>query len=269
MKNMCYEAPVAYHISEMKSAVKSSVIQPTEPVSRTYQYRKVMKPMLERKRRARINRCLDELKELMVSALTSEGENVSKLEKADILELTVRHLHKLRRQQRLAQANPVIQEDRFRAGFTHAANEVSKVLASIPGVDIGLGTKLMTHLGISLNQMDKKSPLSIQTSAGLFATPPISPTSSLSSGYCSSRENGMNVIMTAPQQTALRTPSPAQDNYEPLTPMSSRCSQSSSPQPIDYRSSPTPTEGLLKVINFAQKAQFIDSSKTSSLWRPF
>lgn len=39
-----------------------------EPVSRTYQYRKVMKPMLERKRRARINRCLDELKEIMTSA---------------------------------------------------------------------------------------------------------------------------------------------------------------------------------------------------------
>ena len=38
-----------------------------EPRSRTYQYRKVMKPMLERKRRARINRCLDELKELMTS----------------------------------------------------------------------------------------------------------------------------------------------------------------------------------------------------------
>lgn len=39
-----------------------------EPVSRTYQYRKVMKPMLERKRRARINRCLDELKDLMAGA---------------------------------------------------------------------------------------------------------------------------------------------------------------------------------------------------------
>lgn len=45
----------------------------SEPVSRTYQYRKVMKPMLERKRRARINRCLDELKELMTGAL----QNVS------------------------------------------------------------------------------------------------------------------------------------------------------------------------------------------------
>ena len=41
-----------------------------EPLmSRTDQYRKVMKPLLERKRRARINACLDELKDLMVFAL--------------------------------------------------------------------------------------------------------------------------------------------------------------------------------------------------------
>lgn len=272
---MCYET--AYQISEniaMKSVAKSSVMNVSEPVSRTYQYRKVMKPMLERKRRARINRCLDELKELMVTALQSEGENVSKLEKADILELTVRHLHKLRRQQRLANANPVIQEDRFRAGFTHAANEVSRVLASIPGVDITLGTKLMTHLGMSLNTMDKSKPLSIQTQQnGMFSTPPISPTSSLSSGYSSSRENDVSVIMSTKQQTTMRVPTPTHDNYEPLTPMSSRCSQSSSPQPIDYRSSPAPTTtdfGLLKVINFTQpqmKAQFTKCAP--SVWRPF
>ncbi|KAF4517714.1 hypothetical protein B566_EDAN013392 [Ephemera danica] len=87
-----------------------------QPISRTYQYRKVMKPMLERKRRARINRCLDELKELMVSALQHEGENVSKLEKADILELTVRHLHRLRRQHALTLTPEVTYADRFRAG---------------------------------------------------------------------------------------------------------------------------------------------------------
>jgi len=43
------------------------------PLSKTYQYRKIMKPMLERKRRARINRCLDELKDLITGAL----QNVS------------------------------------------------------------------------------------------------------------------------------------------------------------------------------------------------
>ena len=40
-----------------------------EPMSRTYQYRKVMKPLLERKRRARMNRCYDDLKVSLVSRL--------------------------------------------------------------------------------------------------------------------------------------------------------------------------------------------------------
>ncbi|RZF36850.1 hypothetical protein LSTR_LSTR004538 [Laodelphax striatellus] len=169
-----------------------------QPISRTYQYRKVMKPMLERKRRARINRCLDELKELMVSALQAEGENVSKLEKADILELTVRHLHKLRKQQRLS-ISPVTDADRFRAGFTHCATEVSRCLAATPGVDVHLGTKLMTHLGHRLNDMDRLSPLSVRVaadSAPETATPspgspasvasytmPLTPASSASSGH--------------------------------------------------------------------------------------
>ena len=51
------------------------------PMSRTHQYRKVMKPLLERKRRARINKCLDNLKDIMVNTLQSEGESITKLEK--------------------------------------------------------------------------------------------------------------------------------------------------------------------------------------------
>jgi len=70
-------------------------------MSKTYQYRKVMKPMLERKRRARINKCLDELKDIMVECLTQEGEHITRLEKADILELTVEHMKKLRAQKQL------------------------------------------------------------------------------------------------------------------------------------------------------------------------
>lgn len=199
-----------------------------EPVSRTYQYRKVMKPMLERKRRARINRCLDELKELMVTALQSEGENVSKLEKADILELTVRHLHKLRHQQKLA-TNPTIESDRFRSGFISAANEVSRCLASTPGVDIQLGTKLMTHLGHKLNDMDKiQQPLSIQVAPQSY-TPPSSPAS------CHSNSSFYTM---------------------PLTPSSS---SSISPKPIDC--SPYQTHaGLLKVIA---------PNASDRMWRPW
>ena len=74
-----------------------------------------MKPLLERKRRARINKCLDELKDIMTAALQSQGENVSKLEKADILELTVRHLHKMQQARRLmtTSRNPLEEIHRY------------------------------------------------------------------------------------------------------------------------------------------------------------
>jgi len=149
------------------------------PISRTYQYRKVMKPMLERKRRARINRCLDELKELMVTALQSEGENVSKLEKADVLELTVRHLHKLKRQQMLGLTPEATYADRFKAGFSQCASEVSKYLSSVPGVDMTVTARLLSHLGLCLRQIEKTTPSTLRLSvvAPNSYTPPSSPIS--------------------------------------------------------------------------------------------
>lgn len=120
-----------------------------------------MKPLLERKRRARINRCLDELKDLMVVTLQAEGENVSKLEKADILELTVRHLHKLKRHNALG-LNGVdsVYADKFRAGFAHCATEVSNYLTSdvrSPPVDPSAGVKLLHHLGACMRKIDVDS----------------------------------------------------------------------------------------------------------------
>ncbi|GBP30515.1 Enhancer of split mbeta protein [Eumeta japonica] len=135
-----------------------------EPVSRTYQYRKVMKPMLERKRRARINSCLDELKELMVSALQAEGENVAKLEKADILELTVRHLHNLKRRGQLVLKPDTSYAERFRAGFTQCATEVSQFIANATlaanalqrqgPVDPQAGARLLQHLSNCIRRLE-------------------------------------------------------------------------------------------------------------------
>jgi hairy-and-enhancer-of-split protein len=108
-----------------------------------------MKPLLERKRRARINKCLDELKDIMTAALQAQGENVSKLEKADILELTVRHLHKMQQARRLmssASRNPLEEIHRFQAGYSSCAQEAASFLLSTPGVDISVGQRLMAHL---------------------------------------------------------------------------------------------------------------------------
>ncbi|CAG7831672.1 unnamed protein product [Allacma fusca] len=163
------------------------VAQEEQPISRTYQYRKVMKPMLERKRRARINRCLDELKELLVGALQAEGESVSRLEKADVLELTVRHLHKLRRSQQLTESGA---SDRFKSGFIHCANEVSKYMTTVSSsVDISVSSRLLSHLDGCIRHIDSQTSkyppgnlLSPASSGGLNIltsyTPPASPISS-------------------------------------------------------------------------------------------
>ncbi len=163
------------------------------PMSRTHQYRKVMKPLLERKRRARINKCLDDLKDIMVFALQAEGESITKLEKADVLELTVRHLQKLKRQQQL-QVNPALDADRFRSGFTACAAEVSRFMATVPGVDVTMGTHLMGHLGKAINGSSMPMP-----AASAASVAPLSPLSTTSDcGYNSGRDSNSPVSVGSP-----------------------------------------------------------------------
>lgn len=146
-------------------------------MSKTEKYRKVMKPMLERKRRARINKCLDQLKDLIVDSLRKDGEQFVKLEKADILEMTVQHLRK------------VDPNESFKNGYCHAVNEVCRAMSSLPRVDVKLGTKLMTHLGNRLNEMQKPT-ITSQLNVEIGAAPYYSSAlmSPVSSGYGSESE---------------------------------------------------------------------------------
>merc|ERR1719431_1422011 len=57
----------------------------------------------------------------MVFALQTEGESISKLEKADVLELTVKHLRKLKRQQMLTLTPALETGDRYTAGYSACA----------------------------------------------------------------------------------------------------------------------------------------------------
>ena len=108
-----------------------------EPVSRTDSYKRVMKPLLERKRRARINRCLDELRDLLVNASSNDGDSVTRLEKADILELTVTHVRNLshHRKLMLPSVNSNLTQERentqsFLHGFNEAAHMVDNLLVN-------------------------------------------------------------------------------------------------------------------------------------------
>lgn len=80
-----------------------------------------------------------------------EGENVAKLEKADILELTVRHLHTLRHQNQLSTKPEASYADRFRAGFRHCAVEVTGFLN---GLDQPTKSHLSSHLSHCIRQLE-------------------------------------------------------------------------------------------------------------------
>ncbi|XP_071515944.1 uncharacterized protein [Panulirus ornatus] len=121
--------------------------------------RRSNKPLMEKKRRQRINRCLNELKTLVLEALKKDPSRYSKLEKADILEMTVRHVQALHRYEaaggrmvgggRLIGSGRSVGSDdkaKYRAGFTQCAIEVTRYLGSMSGVPNDLHKKVISHL---------------------------------------------------------------------------------------------------------------------------
>ncbi|KFM81513.1 Protein deadpan, partial [Stegodyphus mimosarum] len=128
------------------------------PVSKASENRRATKPIMEKRRRARINQCLSELKTLILDALNKDPSRHSKLEKADILEMTVRHLQNIQRQQMAA----AISSDssvlnKFKAGFNECATEVTRYVSRIEGVDPALRQRLLSHLSNCLATMNTAS----------------------------------------------------------------------------------------------------------------
>ncbi|XP_059477444.1 transcription factor HES-4-like [Neocloeon triangulifer] len=124
-----------------------------KPVS---EHRRCNKPIMEKKRRQRINNCLEELKSLILDALKKDPARHSKLEKADILEMTVKHLESLHRQQSAMSvaADPGVL-NKYRAGFSECASEVDKFLgkSDSPQLDPHIKRRLLAHLSSCLNNV--------------------------------------------------------------------------------------------------------------------
>lgn len=100
----------------------------------------------------------------------------SKLEKADILELTVKHLETLQRQQvaMAAAADPSV-VNKFRAGYTECASEVGK----FPGLDTSVRRRLMAHLATCLGPVDASNASGQTTTANQQPVQPAPPTTQL------------------------------------------------------------------------------------------
>ncbi|XP_051985203.1 transcription factor HES-1-B-like [Xyrauchen texanus] len=119
------------------------------------EHRKSSKPIMEKRRRARINNSLCQLKTLILEALNKDTTRHSKLEKADILEMTVKHLKCLKRAQINATFGislPML--GKYRAGFNECIHEVSRFMSTHESVDTEVKNRLLSHLVSCVSHLD-------------------------------------------------------------------------------------------------------------------
>ncbi|XP_053738535.1 transcription cofactor HES-6 [Synchiropus splendidus] len=104
--------------------------------------RKLRKPLIEKKRRARINESLHELR-----ALVADTDLQSKMENAEVLEMTVKRVESIIQ----SRANDMDAEnreacERFAAGYIQCMHDVHTFVSSCPGVDQSVAAELLNHL---------------------------------------------------------------------------------------------------------------------------
>ncbi|XP_022905191.1 transcription factor HES-2-like [Onthophagus taurus] len=114
--------------------------------------RRANKPLMEKRRRARINQSLAALKALILDTAKQDNAKHSKLEKADILELTVRHFQRHR-----SLDQPGVH--RYRAGYADCVKEVQRYLETpdahtMTVVDAGVRQRLLRHLDNCISEVD-------------------------------------------------------------------------------------------------------------------
>ncbi|XP_010775018.1 transcription cofactor HES-6 [Notothenia coriiceps] len=104
--------------------------------------RKTRKPLVEKKRRARINESLQELRTLL-----EDSDLHSKTENAEVLEMTVKKVEEVLKN-RSQESDTLSQEasERFAAGYIQCMHEVHTFVSTCPGIDPTVAAELLNHL---------------------------------------------------------------------------------------------------------------------------
>ncbi|XP_006627559.2 hairy-related 8a isoform X1 [Lepisosteus oculatus] len=137
--------------------------------------RKLRKPLIEKRRRERINSSLEQLKGIMVDAYNLDQ---SKLEKADVLEITVQHMEGLQRRQASGGGKPGFESrQRYSSGYIQCMHEVHNLLLSCPGMDKNVGARLLNHLLKSLPRITGEAGSPAACGGGAHHAPILAPSS--------------------------------------------------------------------------------------------
>ncbi|KAL2079739.1 hypothetical protein ACEWY4_025483 [Coilia grayii] len=191
--------------------------------------RKLRKPLIEKKRRERINCSLEQLKGIMVDAYNLDQ---SKLEKADVLEITVQHMEGLQRGFGAGGSGSTMNfesRQRYSSGYIQCMHEVHNLLLSCPGMDKTLGARLLNHLLKSLPHISGES-----ATAGGTANGSSSSSSSSSGPNNSSRSNSPHSPLS---------PTPATPAPPPLPLAAFQQQYPSPPPPLSPPSPPLTPQG--------------------------
>ncbi|KAF3693083.1 Transcription cofactor HES-6 C-HAIRY1 Class B basic helix-loop-helix protein 41 [Channa argus] len=138
----------------------SSMAHNLEKHASAKEERKLRKPLIERKRRERINNCLDQLKETVIGAFRLDQ---SKLEKADILEMTVKHLQNIQTNKLNDATLGLEAQQKYSTGYIQCMHEVHNMLLTCDWMDKTLGSRLLNHLLKSLPRSTEEHPINQST----------------------------------------------------------------------------------------------------------
>ncbi|XP_049459124.1 hairy/enhancer-of-split related with YRPW motif protein 1 [Epinephelus fuscoguttatus] len=193
----------------------SSPLGSMSPTTSTQvQARKRRRGIIEKRRRDRINNSLSELRRLVPSAFEKQGS--AKLEKAEILQMTVDHLKMLHAAggKGYFDAHALAMDYRG-LGFRECLAETARYLSIIEGLDgtDPLRIRLVSHLNNYASQREAHSGLSHLAWGSAFGSPPAHLT---------------HPLLLQHQQAAPLAPLPRSATSSPQTPLSTTSTSSSS-----------------------------------------
>ncbi|XP_028326868.1 hairy/enhancer-of-split related with YRPW motif protein 1-like [Gouania willdenowi] len=137
------------------------------------QARKRRRGIIEKRRRDRINNSLSELRRLVPSAFEKQGS--AKLEKAEILQMTVDHLKMLHASGGKGYFEAqVLAKDYRSLGFRECLAETARYLSMVEGRDStdSLRVRLVSHLSNYVSQRDVHNGLEHLAWGSAYGTPP-------------------------------------------------------------------------------------------------
>ncbi|KAF7280515.1 hypothetical protein GWI33_005798 [Rhynchophorus ferrugineus] len=133
--------------------------------------RKYHKPMMEKRRRTRMNNYMNEIKGLLLEAMNKDPARHPKMEKADILEMAVKYLQNFQRQQMaFAMATDPSVVRRFKTGFNECASEIDRFMDNSNNIDNDVRERVSNHLNQCINSFEQ-NPLGLPKTGNLSMLP--------------------------------------------------------------------------------------------------